>query len=201
METPDEIVAQLAGIVKEVVEDPEFIALCDGLSIVARYRDTEEYTAFNLSEDARFENLIKTKGFGDHIAAWEKAGVRLPAFDIEAMRAHTKEKPVWVHFGAGNIFRAFIAALQQRLLDSGDAQCGIIAADTFDPDNIRMIFGANDELTMSVTLNADATIDKEIIASVSEALAASPATCPISIFCGMWILPIPKASSTGACAG
>lgn len=107
-------------------------------------------------------------------AVWEQAGVRLPAFDIAAMRKKTRKTPVWVHFGAGNIFRAFIAALQQRLLDSGDAECGIIAADTFDVDNIRMIYGGYDNLTMSVTLNADATIDKEIIASVSEALVAQP---------------------------
>ena len=65
VDTPDDIVAKLDAIVKEVVEDPEFIALCDGLSIVARYRGTEEYTAFNQAENDRFENLIKTKGFGD----------------------------------------------------------------------------------------------------------------------------------------
>ena len=106
--------------------------------------------------------------------AWKRAGVRLPAFDIAAMRAETKKAPVWVHFGAGNIFRAFIAALQQRLLEGGDARCGIVAADTFDVDNIRMIYGGYDNLTMSVTLNADATMDKEIIASVAEALVAQP---------------------------
>ena len=107
-------------------------------------------------------------------AAWAKAGVRLPAYDVDAMRQKTAEAPVWVHFGAGNIFRAFIAALQQRLLDRGLAEKGIIAADTFDVDNIRLIYGGYDNLTMSVTLNADATIDKEIIASVSEALVAQP---------------------------
>ena len=107
-------------------------------------------------------------------AGWEKAGVRLPAYDVELMRKKTDEKPLWVHFGAGNIFRAFIAALQQRLLDEGLSDRGIIAADTFDVDNIRMIYGGYDNLTMSVTLNADATIDKEIIASVSEAVVAQP---------------------------
>ena len=107
-------------------------------------------------------------------AGWEKAGVRLPEYDVAEMRKRTKEAPVWVHFGAGNIFRAFIAALQQRLLDAGEADRGIIAADTFDVDNIRMIYGGYDNLTMSVTLNADATIDKEIVASVSEALVAKP---------------------------
>ena len=108
-------------------------------------------------------------------AFWEKAGVRLPRYDVAAMREKTKEAPIWVHFGAGNIFRAYIAALQQRLLDAGLADRGIIAADTFDVDNIRMIYGGYDNLTMSVTLNADATIDKEIVASVSEALVAQPA--------------------------
>ena len=47
-------------------------------------------------------------------AGWEKAGVRLPRYDIAEMRKKTQEAPVWVHFGAGNIFRAFIAALQQN---------------------------------------------------------------------------------------
>ena len=105
---------------------------------------------------------------------WKKAGVRLPEFDVAAMRERTRNEPVWIHFGAGNIFRAFPAVLQQRLLNTGDADRGIIAADTFDVDNIRMIYGGYDNLTMSVTLNSDATIDKEIIASVSEAVVAQP---------------------------
>ena len=105
---------------------------------------------------------------------WEKAGVRLPRFDIAAMREKTEKEPIWVHFGAGNIFRAYIAALQQHLLNEGLSDRGIVAADTFDVDNIRMIYGGYDNLTMSVTLNADATIDKEIVASVSEALVAQP---------------------------
>ncbi len=107
-------------------------------------------------------------------SGWAKAGVRLPEYDVAAMRQATYEEPIWVHFGAGNIFRAFIAALQQRLLNAGEARRGIVAADTFDVDNIRMIYGGYDNLTMSVTLNADATIDKEIIGSVSEALIAQP---------------------------
>ena len=111
-------------------------------------------------------------------AGWEKAGVRLPAYDVLQMRKKTDDAPLWVHFGAGNIFRAFIAVLQQRLLDEGLSDRGIIAADTFDVDNIRMVYGGYDNLAMCVTLNADATIDKEIVASVSEALVAQPAVHP-----------------------
>ena len=105
-------------------------------------------------------------------AEWEELGVRLPAFDHAAMTAATKAHPVWVHFGAGNIFRGFIAALQQRLLDAGLADRGIIAADTFDYDIIDKIYAPYDNLTMMVTLNPDGTTSREIIGSVAEALRA-----------------------------
>ena len=38
---------------------------------------------------------------------WEAKGYKLPQFDREAVTASTKENPFWIHFGAGNIFRAF----------------------------------------------------------------------------------------------
>ena len=39
-------------------------------------------------------------------AYWEEKGYRLPAYDRESMIARTKEAPTWLHFGAGNIFKA-----------------------------------------------------------------------------------------------
>ena len=100
-------------------------------------------------------------------AEWEALGVKLPAFDHDAMTAKTKEHPVWVHFGAGNIFRGFIAALQQRLLNEGLQDRGIIAADTFDYDIIDKIYTPFDNLTMMVTLNPDGSTSREIIASIA----------------------------------
>lgn len=105
-------------------------------------------------------------------AEWEKLGVKLPQFDHAAMTAATKEHPVWVHFGAGNIFRGFIAALQQKLLNEGLADRGIIAADTFDYDIIDKIYTPYDNLTMMVTLNPDGSTSREIIGSVAEGLRA-----------------------------
>ena len=58
------------------------------------------------------------------------AQVALPQYDWAKMAEKTAEKPVWVHFGAGNIFRGFIAGLQQRLLNAGLAESGIVAAET-----------------------------------------------------------------------
>ena len=105
-------------------------------------------------------------------AGWQAVNVTLPQFDHAAMTAATKEHPIWVHFGAGNIFRGFIAALQQKLLNEGLSDKGIIAADTFDYDIIDKIYTPFDNLTMMVTLNPDGSTSREIIGSVAEGLRA-----------------------------
>ena len=63
-------------------------------------------------------------------SAWSE--VSLPQYDMLSVRKKTVSSPEWLHFGAGNIFRGFIASLSQKLLNDGIEQTGIIAADTFD---------------------------------------------------------------------
>lgn len=46
--------------------------------------------------------ILSRKGILDQ-AAWEKAGIALPEFDIEQIESETKKAPEWVHFGGGNI--------------------------------------------------------------------------------------------------
>ena len=105
---------------------------------------------------------------------WSQAEIRLPQFDRPAMLRATQEAPVWVHFGAGNIFRGFIARLQQSLLEQGLSDKGIVAADTFDYDIIRKIYRPYDNLTLLVSLMPDGQMKKEIVASVAEGLCADP---------------------------
>ncbi|MDR1956524.1 MAG: mannitol dehydrogenase family protein [Treponema sp.] len=101
---------------------------------------------------------------------WEQAGIELPYFDRNAMIEATKQAPAWVHFGAGNIFRAFLAALQQDLLDTGMTKTGIIVAAGYDGEIIDLAYRPYDNLSLAVTLKADGSIRKRVIASIAEAL-------------------------------
>lgn len=107
--------------------------------------------------------------------AWEAAGVALPSFDIDGMIGSTRESPVWVHFGAGNIFRGYIASLQQRLIESGAEASGIVAAETFDDEIIDKIYKPHDALALLVSLSPDGGMKKEIIASIAYGVKASSA--------------------------
>ena len=108
----------------------------------------------------------------DRNADWAAAGVNLPKFDVQAMIKETKENPVWLHFGAGNIFRGFIAVLQQRLLEKGLAKSGIVASDTFDYSLLDMIYKPFDNLTLLVGLKPDGNTEKTIVASVADNIKA-----------------------------
>ena len=101
---------------------------------------------------------------------WVARGIRLPAYDRQAMREATKRAPVWVHFGTGNLFRGYIAGLQEELLDSGAAVCGILAAETYDRQTMEQM-RENDLLCLQAVLCADGTVQKRVIASVAEAAA------------------------------
>ena len=63
---------------------------------------------------------------------WEEKGYEVLKYDREAVKQKTKEAPTWVHFGAGNIFRAFPAEILQRVLNQGEYDRGIVVAESFD---------------------------------------------------------------------
>ena len=103
---------------------------------------------------------------------WEKAGIKLPGFDRQAMITATNKTPQWVHFGAGNLFRAFPAAIHQALLEEGEVNTGIVVAEGYDYEIIDTLFLPHDKLTLLVTLKAEGSTEKTVIASVAEALKA-----------------------------
>ena len=71
---------------------------------------------------------------------WEEKGYLLPKYDREELKKKTKENPTWVHFGAGNIFRAFPAAKLQDLLNLGEYDRGVVVAESFDHEIITKAY-------------------------------------------------------------
>ena len=110
---------------------------------------------------------LSVKGL-ENAAEWTKKGYALPKFDREAMIAKTVKNPTWVHFGAGNIFRAFHANLAQRMLDEGASDTGITVAEGFDYEIIEKQYRPHDNLSVLVTLKADGNIEKTVIGSIAE---------------------------------
>ena len=100
---------------------------------------------------------------------WKEKGYKLFDYDREALKKNTHDNPVWVHFGAGNIFRGFPARLQQMIIEKGLSDKGIVVGEGFDSEIITDIYNKYDNLTLLVTLKSDGSIDKEVVGTVTEA--------------------------------
>ena len=103
---------------------------------------------------------------------WQEAGIGLPSYDVEKVAEETKKAPVWVHFGAGNIFRIFIGGLADTLLNNQEMDKGITCVETFDFDVVDKIYKPYDNLVLAVTLKADGSTDKKVLGSLTEAVKA-----------------------------
>ena len=105
-------------------------------------------------------------------AEFTKMGYEIPTYDREKVIARTKENPTWLHFGAGNIFRAFPAALLEKLLKDGVTDTGVIVAEGFDYEIIEKAYRPYDNLSLLAVLKSDGTVEKKVIGSVCESLRA-----------------------------
>lgn len=104
--------------------------------------------------------------------AWEKAGIALPAYDVEKVSERAKKEPVWVHFGIGNIFRIFIGGIADGLLEEGAMDRGITCVETFDYDVADKIYEPYDNLGLSVILHGDGTREYRVLGSMAEVVKA-----------------------------
>lgn len=112
---------------------------------------------------------LTLKGIQDR-AAWTDKGYNLPEFEIEEVKERTAKAPAWIHFGGGNLFKAFPSRFTQELLNKGVLDKGIIVAEGFDYEIIEKMSRPHDDLALVVTLKSDGSIDKDIVASVTESL-------------------------------
>ena len=96
--------------------------------------------------------------------------VKVPLYDIKQVKENTIKTPKWLHFGAGNIFRAYVGKMQQNLLNKGLENTGIIVAESFDEEIIDKVYIPYDNLTLSVRLSKDGEFSTELIGSIVESL-------------------------------
>lgn len=101
-------------------------------------------------------------------ADWENAGYKLPSFDRAKVKEETRKNPQWIHFGAGNIFRAFQANVCQKMIENGDMSTGLVVAEGFDYEIIEKSYRPQDNYSVLVTLKADGNIEKTVIGSIVE---------------------------------
>jgi len=128
------------------------------------------------------DNLKNTEVF-------EKANIQLPAFDIEAVKKNTSENPTWVHFGAGNIFRGFVARAYQELLNEGICDTGIIAVETFDYEVIEKIYKPFDNLALVVLMKSDGSFEKTVVASIVDGVTTKRGTEEFDMLVGAFENP------------
>ena len=102
---------------------------------------------------------------------WASKNIEIPRYDIEKIIENTNKEPEWIHFGSGNIFRGFIASLQDRLLDKCLTDKGIVVAETFDFEIIENIYKTHDDLVLSVLMPPSGELIKRIYGSIARSIS------------------------------
>ena len=101
---------------------------------------------------------------------WLDKGYEVFSYDRQKMIQDTRRDPEWVHFGAGNLFRAFQAVFCDQLLDQGILNKGIIAVGGRDSAAIDDYFRRFNDLHIAVTLKGNGQIEKRVVGSIAESL-------------------------------
>ena len=109
--------------------------------------------------------------------AFTRAEIQLPGYDPEVLAKKTRQNPVWVHFGIGNIFRVFNGSIADQLVENGLMDTGITCAESFDYEVVDKIYTPYDNLSLNVILHADGRVDRKVIGVFGEAVKAD-ASCP-----------------------
>ena len=117
---------------------------------------------------------LNQKSILENAAVWKKLGYSLPKYDREQVKKNTLANPNWIHFGAGNIFRAFQANVLNNLLNEKKTDIGLVVAEGFDYEIIDKAFKSFDDLTIYMKLCCDGTVEKNIVGSVVESLRVDP---------------------------
>src|SRR5574344_1689798 len=108
----------------------------------------------------------------ENLTEWKNKGYICPDFNIELVKKNTVENPTWIHFGAGNIFRAFQANLVQTLLNKGVMNTGLVVAKGYDYEIIEKMYKPHDNIGILATLKTSGSVEKTIVSSIMSSLCA-----------------------------
>ncbi|MGQ9608967.1 MAG: mannitol dehydrogenase family protein [bacterium] len=113
---------------------------------------------------------LTLKGLKDQ--AWRDSNVNLPSFDIETVIKNTLKSPKWIHIAPSNIYRAMIAPIQQKLIELGLSEEGMIAIETYDKQIIDDIYHPHDNLSIRVVMYPDGKDEFMVVANVADSIYA-----------------------------
>lgn len=102
------------------------------------------------------------------------ANIRVPSYSQSAISAAMLVHPRWVHFGGGNLFRAFHSVIAQRLIEQGDLDSGVVVVETYDGEIIDAMYRPFKNRFLAVTMKADGTLSRELVASVADSIYVTP---------------------------
>ncbi len=118
--------------------------------------------------------MLSLKQWQNQTEELEAAGIELPTYDVDAVKAAGKEQPVWIHFGGGNLYRAFHAQIAEALANAGELDRGVIVVETFRPFTVDEVYAPYNSDILQVIMNADGTLDERIIGATAGAAFCNP---------------------------
>ena len=114
--------------------------------------------------------LLDIENNDTNLQAWIEKGYILPKYNREIVKKNTLKNPEWIHFGAGNIFRAFLSSALQEILNENEYDKGVIVCEGFDYEIIDKAYKPYDNLSLLVLLKSDGNIDKRVVGSVVDSI-------------------------------
>lgn len=120
------------------------------------------------------EAMASLKHWQDSAQQLAAMGVRLPQANVEATRQAGIEQPRWIHFGGGNLYRAFHAQVAQDVIDAGGMDRGVVVVETFQPFTVDQVYRPYNCDILQVIMDEDGALDQRILSCTAGALFGNP---------------------------
>lgn len=118
--------------------------------------------------------MVSLKHWQDGAQELAAMGVRLPQADTEAVRAAGLKQPRWIHFGGGNLYRAFHAQVAQDVIEAGGMDRGVVVVETFQPFTVDQVYRPYNCDILQVIMDEDGTLSERILSCTAGALFGNP---------------------------